>query len=126
MGIDLYVRWKGGVPVGPNLRVERVSKCATGSRAYLVQPAHRDPYALWYLVPECFEDTTRKECEVRAETLIGRLPQVVAVVEQRERVLYGSDQSDTAEVVQNFREFIRLCELIQQQTEKAVTIGVSY
>ena len=126
MGIDLYVRWRGVIGLPPNLRVERVSMGPRGSRAYLMQPSHRDPYALEYLVPECFKDTRRKECRVRVETLLGRLPQVVAVAERRERVLYGSSDSDIADLVQYFRDFVLLCGLVQSETGAPVTVGVSY
>ena len=125
MGIDIYARWHGQTEAEAKAQYTGFS-VVRGHVGYLREAYHGEPYATRYLVPEAFAapDAT---AQIPAAVLRERLPQTLALVEERERTVYGeTNEAAIAEVTRSFVDFVELCELKERMTGKPVTIHASY
>jgi hypothetical protein len=55
-----------------------------------------------------------------------RLPQTLRLVEERERKLYSSDEKEIEAIKQSYRDFVALCEHMEQVTDEPMRIIASY
>ena len=122
MGIDIYARWKGQTEAEEQAQNTGFS-VMHGHVVYLREAYHGEPYATRYLVPEAFENG---RAQIPAAVLRERLPQTLALVEERERTIYDNyDEESIAEVKQSFTDFVALCEEKERATGEPVFIIAS-
>ena len=124
MGIDIYTRWKGQTKEEVHAQYTGFST-VHGHVGYLREAYHGAPYATKYLLREAFERPDR--CQIPASVLRERLPQTLALVEERERKVYGeTDAAAIAEVKKSFVDFVELCEAKERATGTPVLIIASF
>jgi hypothetical protein len=124
MGIDIYTRWKGQSAEETEAQFTGFST-TSGHVGYLREAYHGEPYATKYLLREAFEHPDR--CRIPASVLRQRLPQTLALVEERERTVYGETDAKTiAEVKQSFINFVELCEAKERETGAPVLVIASF
>jgi hypothetical protein len=85
-----------------DLQIEAWSTATAGSRGYLREAYHGEPYATRCLVAEAFASGTG-ECRIPALVLRERLPEVLKLATERERALYDSCDEDIASVLESYR-----------------------
>ena len=123
MGIDIYARWQGQTEEEEQAQNTGFS-AVHGHVGYLREAYHGEPYATRYLVAEAFE---RGKAQIPATVLRERLPETLALVEERERTIYDNDDEQyIAEVKQSFTDFVALCEEKERATGEPVTIIASF
>ena len=106
MGIDIYARWRGQTEEEQDAQITGFS-VVHGHAGYLREAYHGEPYATRSLVAEAFENG---EAAIPAALLRERLPQTLALAEERTRTLYGeTDEQEIAHVKQSFTAFVALC-----------------
>jgi hypothetical protein len=125
MGIDIYTRWKGQTEAEEEAQYVGFS-VVHGHVGYLREAYHGEPYATKYLLQEAFEHPAHR-CRIPASVLRSRLPQTLALVEERERRVYGQrDTAAIAEVKRSFVNFVELCEAKEGATGEPVLIIASF
>lgn len=125
MGIDIYVRWKGQTRKEEKAQLTGFS-VLHGRVGYLREAYHGEPYATAYLMQEAFDHPDRAAV-IPAAVLRERLPRTLALVEERERTLYGkTDEEEIAHIKQSYTDFVALCEQKEQETGEPVTVIASY
>jgi len=124
MGIDIYARWQGQSPDEITAQYRAGFSVEAGGTGYLREAYHGKPYATRYLCAEAFE--AQDGASTPAAVLRERLPKTLALVEERERKLYGSDMRGIEAVKQSFRDFVALCERMERETGRPVLIVASY
>lgn len=125
MGIDIYAKWNGQTKEEKEAQVTGFS-VVHGHVGYLREAYHGEPYATRYLVREAFENKDAKAA-IPAAVLRERLPETLALVEEREREVYKeTDSRETAKVKRSFADFVELCETKERETGEPVTIIASY
>ena len=123
MGIDIYARWHGQTETEEQAQNTGFSQIH-GHVGYLREAYHGEPYATRHLVAEAFE---RGKAQIPAAVLRERLPETLALVEERERTIYeNDDEQSIAEVKQSFTDFVALCERKEQETGQPLTIIASF
>ena len=123
MGIDIYARWQGQTEEEEQAQITGGS-VVHGHVGYLREAYHGEPYATQYLVAEAFENG---RAQIPAAVLRERLPETLALVEQRERTIYDNDDEQyIAEVKQSFADFVALCERKEVETGEPLTIIASF
>jgi hypothetical protein len=124
MGIDIYTRWKGQTADEVHAQFTGFS-VVHGHVGYLREAYHGAPYATKYLLREAFERPDR--CQIPASVLRTRLPRTLALVEERERSVYGeTDAAAIAGVKQSYVNFVELCEAKERETGEPVLIIASF
>lgn len=115
MGIDVYLGW-------PNQTEEEKQAQYTGWSVehghvgYLREAYHGSPYATEVLMPEGFDSGF---AHISAKTLRDRLPKVIEVAKERERVVYGAESvDDDNPVVKSYIDFVELAEKMEQEHGK--------
>jgi hypothetical protein len=125
MGIDIYTRWKGQTDEETQAQMTGFS-VVHGHVGYLREAYHGEPYATKYLLREAFEHPANR-FQIPASVLRKRLPHTLALVEERERMVYGqTDTEAIAEVKQSFVNFVELCEAKERETGEPVLIIASF
>ncbi len=125
MGIDIYARWKG------QTKEEKDAQCTGfstvhGAVGYLREAYHGEPYASRFLCKESFESKDGRAA-IPAAVLRERLPQTLAIVEERQRRVYGTEGvEDMWKVQQSFVAFVELCSRKERETGEPVTIIASF
>jgi hypothetical protein len=124
MGIDIYAKWKNQNEAEQTAQSEVFLSATEGRKGYLREAYHGEPYATRFLCAEAFgmEDGAR----IRAAVLKERLPDTLALVEERERKIYKSKPHEIEEVKQSYRDFVALCQEKERETGEAVRIVASY
>jgi hypothetical protein len=126
MGIDIYARWERNLSAEV---IEEVKAWWSGHAddvAYLREGYHGGPYATRHLVPEVF-DIESGRAFISAALLRERLPETLRLAEEREREVYGETDAETIErVLQDYRDFVELCERAENETGWPVEIVASY
>jgi len=123
MGIDIYAEWDGMTDAEKKAQITGFS-AEHGHVGYLREAYHGEPYATKVLVPEAFEEL---RVPIYAGTLQGRLPAVLVIAEQRERVIYGeTDPAEIERVLDSYRDFVALCARKEQETGEPCLIIASY
>lgn len=116
MGIDIYATWEGMTSSEVRAQRQACFSADEGHTGYLRESYHGGPYATKALVPEAFE--TGEAC-ISAADLEKRLPEVLAIAESRQRMIYDEeDESEIQEICQSYRDFVALC------TEKEGKTGI--
>jgi len=123
MGIDIYARWKGQTPNEVANQYAGWLSAWHGNRGYLREAYHGAPYATKFLCAEAF---ATGEARIPASVLRERLPRTLELVEERERLIYKSEDADIKTTKQSFREFVALCEGKEKETGEQVLIIASY
>lgn len=125
MGIDIYLSWR-------NQKEEEAAAQITGFSAvhghvgYLREAYHGEPYATHVLFPEVFGPETAT-APIPARRLRERLPQALAVAEERERTVYAeTDPAAIADVKRSFIDFVELAEAKERATGEPCTVRASY
>lgn len=77
------------------------------------------PSALKILCAEAFASGSAR---IPSDTLRARLPEVLALVEKRERALYGSDDAIVRKTRECYDLFVTMCVLEESQTGEPVLI----
>jgi hypothetical protein len=122
MGIDIYAEWDGMTDAEHAAQITGFS-IEHGHVGYLREAYHGEPYATMVLVPEAFE---QGRANIPAATLQARLPEVLAVVETREREIYGeTDAAAIGRLLKSYRDFVALCERKEEETGKPCLIIAS-
>lgn len=87
----------------------------SGTTGYLREANLGEPFAIKTLVPEAFR---YGRARVPAADLHKRLPDALHIVEARERAyaLTAADEKAIVEMQQQFRDFVTLCALKEQET----------
>jgi len=123
MGIDIYAQWRGQT-------VEEISRQSAswlaptaGNNGYLREAYHGVPYATMYLCNEAFDSG---QARIPAAVLRERLAHTLALVEEREQVLYNSGENEIEVVKQSFEDFVALCEQKEEEAGEPVLIVASY
>jgi|HubBroStandDraft_6_1064221.scaffolds.fasta_scaffold384138_1 hypothetical protein len=112
MGIDVTAAWRG--MTNEERQAQGVwSDPYQGHVGYLREAYVGELYATHLLAPEAFE---KGEAPIAAALLRERLPAVLAMVEGRERELYGSDTAQIKRALDSFRDFVALCEAKERET----------
>lgn len=125
MGIDIYAEWNGQTKKEKDAQVTGFST-VHGHVGYLREAYHGEPYATRFLVREAFESSNGKAA-IAAAVLRERLPETLAIVEERERSVYGTtDEAEIKGVQESFAEFVKLCERKERETGEPMTIVASY
>jgi hypothetical protein len=121
MGLDIYVRWVGQTPVEVEAQVEAYGKLDAGHLGYLCEPHSGHPFAASYLVMEAFGG--EGGAWISAATLRQRLPDTLRLAEIRVRRVYGvTDREKIARILQNYTEFVALCE--RKEKEGGVPVNI--
>ena len=124
MGIDIYAAWRG---------MKRSEKAAqiTGfsvhhGHAGLPRDAyHGEHYATRVLCPEAFEKPTW--VEIPARLLRERLPEVLELARERERVVYKmTDEEEIEKVARSYVDFVELCEAKERTSGLPCLIRASW
>lgn len=124
MGIDIYSRWSGQTEKEKDEQITGFSTYA-GKFGYLREAYHGEPYGTMMLVAEAF-DSGDGEATISASVLRSRLPEVLILVGQRQRMIYKATEEEVAEAQQSFVDFVELCERKEKETGEPVTITASY
>lgn len=125
MGIDIYAHWKGQSKQEEAAQITGFS-VVHGHVGYLREAYHGEPYATHHLVAEAFAAHDGRAA-IRASLMRARLPETLALVEERERTVYKAHRADHIAAVQkSFTDFVELCERKEAATGEPVTILASY
>jgi len=125
MGIDINTHWKGQTLAERRRQIAAFST-VPGHVGYLREASHGGPYATEYLLREAFESET-SSAAIPAALLRKRLPETLAIVEERQRKIYNVTKAEAIdEVLQSFRDFVALCEEKERETGEPVVINASY
>ena len=125
MGIDIYAKWRGQTKEEADAQYNGFST-VHGHVGYLREAYHGEPYATRRLCPEAFE-SAEGEARISAKLLRERLPEVLALADERARTVYGeTDETAIRQVLQSFRSFVELCEEKERELGEAVTIVASF
>lgn len=125
MGIDIYAEWNG------QTKKEKDTQCTgfsvlDGNVGYLREAYHGEPYATRFLVREAFESKDGR-APIPAAVLRERLPETLALVEERQRKVYGiTGVTEIWKIQHSFVAFVELCGRKERETGEAVTIVASY
>ena len=106
MDIDIYAEWDGMTDAECVAQMTSNS-VADGYIGYLQERGRSELSATRILVPEAF---AHGRAAISAALLRERLPEVLAVAEQRERDMYG-DHANSAQddgVLESYRSFVSL------------------
>jgi hypothetical protein len=125
MGIDIYLSWRNQKEEQQDAQLTGFS-VVHGHVGYLREAYHGEPYATRHLVPEAFgsEDGT---AEIPAAVLRARLPETLAIAEERERTVYNeTDPEAIADVKRSFIDFVELAEAMERATGAPCTVTASY
>jgi hypothetical protein len=123
MGIDIYAEWDGMTEGDHEAQITGFS-VVHGHVGYLREAYHGEPYATHVLVPEAF---VTGSAAIPADVLRSRLPQTLAVAEQREREVYHeTDAQEIASVLKSYTEFVDFCARIEHETGHPCRIRASY
>jgi len=122
MGIDIYAKWKGQTPIEEGAQVFAWLSPTNGNVGYLREAYHGEPYATKFLCAEAFESRDR-EASIPAAVLRERLPQTLALAEERERTIYRvTDPAEIEAIKRSYRDFVALCERKEKETGEPVVI----
>ena len=91
MGIDIYARWEGQTPDEIAAQVRAGFSTEAGGVGYLREAYHGDPYATEHLCTEAF--SADMGAQISASVLRERLPQTLALAEEREQKIYRADKA---------------------------------
>jgi hypothetical protein len=125
MGIDIYAEWKGQSDEERHEQSSGWPSVDAGRYGRLREAYHGEPYATMLLCSEAFDEPERS-ARIPASVLQKRLPQALAMTEERYHTLYKSDYGDIERVKQSFREFVSLCERKEIETGEPVLITASF
>ena len=126
MGIDIYARWNGQTDEEIDAQYMSCFSPHHGSMGYLRESYHGEPYATQYLVAEAFEHPESK-AEIPAAILRERLAHTLALVAERERIVYHETNPEEIGAIQHsYTEFVELCERKEAETGEPVTIIASF
>jgi len=123
MGIDIYARWRGQSEDAKREQGSAWLTTGAGGIGYLREAYHGEPYATKYLCAEAFETGS---AHIKAAVMRERLPQTLALVEERERKIYENTDEGIEDVKQSFREFVALCEEKEKETGEPVLVIASH
>jgi hypothetical protein len=124
MGIDVSAEWHNMTPEEANAQRSAGFDAEAGEVGYLREAYHGKPYATQVLVPEAFE---RGGSAIPAAWLRERLPETLAVAEERQKIVYGeTDPKRIQRVLDSFRNFVELCERKEAETGEPCWIVASY
>jgi hypothetical protein len=123
MGIDIYAEWQG--QTSEEQDEHEWSSVVHGHAGYLRESYHGGPYATAFLCREAFE-APEDRAEIPAALLRQRLPQALALTQERYETIYQWDQEGIEEVKKSFTDFVELVEQKEQETGRPVTIVASY
>jgi hypothetical protein len=123
MGIDIYAHWKDQSDAVKARQSEAWLSIDAGGAGYLREAYHGEPYATKHLCAESFETG---KARISAAVLRERLPQTLALAEERERKLYKGTDESVEEAKQSFRDFVALCEEKEKETGEPVLVIASY
>ena len=125
MGIDIYAKWRGQTKKEEEVQITGFST-VSGNVGYLREAYHGEPYATKVLVAEAF-DAEDGSVGIPAETLKERLPEVLDLVERREREVYKTtDEKQIQQVKDSFIAFVDLCEKKEEELGEPCQITASY
>ena len=125
MGIDIYLSWRNQHAAQEDAQVTGFS-VVHGHLGYLREAYHGELYATHHLVPEAFmsEDGI---AEIPAATLRARLHETLAIVEERQRIVYEqTDPARIADVQRSFIDFVELAEAKERRTGAPCTVRASH
>jgi len=123
MGIDIYARWDGMTKKEEKAQYTGYD-VESGHVGYLREAYHGKPYATMFLLKEVFESDD--DIRIPASVLRERLPETIALVIKREKLVYKEIINEDAPIVKSFENFVELCEKKEKETGKPVKIHVSY
>jgi hypothetical protein len=122
-GIDIYAEWTG---MTGTERAAQWGCCGVeyGHVGYLREAKHGEPYATKALVPEAF---VMDRVPIYADKLEARLPEVLAIAEQREREIYGvTSKAEINRLLKSYRDFVGLCARKEAETGEPCLIVANY
>lgn len=125
MGIDIYLKWKGMTEEEKQLQYTGFSIRA-GKYGYLREAYHGGPYATRILIKEAFEESNDCQAEIPASTMRQRLPEVLATVIARSKIVYDEEIDVNDPTVQSFVQFVELAELKEEETGQPCIVIASY
>ena len=124
MGIDIYAKWRGQDVAEEYAQAKAWLSVEGGHVGYLREAYHGEPYATRFFCAEAFG--TPDGAIIPAAVLKERLPDTLALVEEREKKLYQSSPEHIEAVKQSFRDFLTLCQEKEKETGEPVRIVASY
>jgi len=125
MGIDIYAVWEGQTKQEAQAQITGLS-VVHGHVGYLREAYHGEPYATRHLCREAFE-TPACRAPIPASLMRERLPETLALAEERERSVYDeTDEKEIRAVQKSFSDFVDLCEMREKETGQPVMIVASY
>lgn len=125
MGIDIYAEWKGITEAEQDAQITGRS-IEHGHVGYLRESYHGEPYATRVLVEEAFLHHHGRAL-IGADLLQARLPEVLELVEKREREVYRvTDPAEIERVLKSYRDFVALCAQKEEETGEPCLIIASW
>src|SRR6202051_2491624 len=110
MRIEIYAEWDGMTGAERNAQAMSFD----GIAGYLQKSYHGEPYATRRLFPEAF---MFGRAEITAASVAKRLPEVLEIVETRERDAYDVDDPEAIDaVLKEYRDFVALCAQKEYET----------
>jgi hypothetical protein len=131
LGIDVYLSWEGITPEEQEKQLQGFDT-TIGQTGYLREAYHGEPYATKTLMPEAFEEDkwvkskTQKDkfgdyiegARLASDLLIGRLPNAIAAVILRLKVVYNSDLYQSLDVVKSYIDFVALHQKLESEGKR--------
>ncbi len=124
MGIDIYAHWDGQTEEELDEQYRSIFENASPNRGYLREAYHGEPYATHYLLSEVFE--SGGIAYIPAMLLRERLPETIRLAKEREQALYNSSTEEIDAVLRRYREFVELCERMEEETGRPARIHASW
>ncbi len=98
-------------------------KVSGGNAGSLSEACHGQPSALKLLCAEAFASGTAR---IPSAVLLARLPEVLALVEKRERTVYGSDDTIVKHTRECYDLFVAMCMVEESKTGEPVLITADH
>jgi hypothetical protein len=124
MGIDIYARWPGQDKKALQAQIAAWSSTDAGDIGYIREAYHGEPYPSEHLVREAFD--SEEGVAIPAAILRERLPETLRLAATRERAIYKTAEENIDTEIDQYRQFVKLCEKVEEETGKPPTIIASW
>jgi hypothetical protein len=124
MGIDIYARWPEQDAKALQAQIDAWASTYSGAIGYIREAYHGEPYPSHHLMPEAFDND--ESVAIPVAILRERLPETLRLAAERERKLYQTADEEIDEAIDQYRQFVTLCENVEARTGKPPTIVASW
>jgi RNA processing factor Prp31 len=124
MGIDIYARWPEQDKDALEAQISAWGSTDSGDIGYIREAYHGEPYPSQHLMPEAFDND--EGVVIPVAILHERLPETLRLAAERERKVYQTADHEIDKVIDQYRQFVTLCEKVEARTGKPPTIIASW